>query len=313
MTRPRWRATLEVPEALNPGRNLRAIQEGTGRFRSALPTLVGHILKGEMLSECSGTPEISRSRMKRRDDADGLVHALANEVKAGTKDGVMAYVLNLRKESETIERGYHQQRRIIVAKAYALAFVLQGKRSKRDEFYADDFWNGRKKDPQKGSILRNVMVFVLGSHDGPDYDRACSYAKGLEEAFVTNVDPDQIPAIIDRAGGLEKLYRAAVDLGRATEMTGGESATPVENATPSKFVRRERDQKVAPFRKPPSVFDDVDLPEIEMPQPQLIELEDMGFRMLDLEIGAVGLVMYQRIEDGPKDRVRLVARTVTTP
>lgn len=123
---------------------------------------------------------------------------------------------------EELEAGYHQH---IVAGAYAAAWYLRKRPGEWKKFLKRPFWNRAKKPKGDKGVreeLHRVMMYVCDAISDQAYDRAFKYSRALEPYLVKNITPKKVRALIEKDGGLEKLYdRAKKEIPLRTGRAGG--------------------------------------------------------------------------------------------
>ncbi|MBD2747786.1 hypothetical protein IC232_13865 [Microvirga sp. BT688] len=67
-----------------------------------------------------------------------------------------------------------------------------------------------RRDKDHGRVLYLVMEATFAGESGNGYQRGWWYARALEDAFIRNIKPADIPRHIKASGGLKKMYQAAV-------------------------------------------------------------------------------------------------------
>ncbi|MEO3385254.1 hypothetical protein [Mesorhizobium sp. CAU 1741] len=115
-----------------------------------------------------------------------------------------------------LDSSFRRQRRELMALIYGFAMIARDDPATMEGFMKKPFWKHRKYKVQSG-ILQLAMQYCLKApNDDPKYGRACTYARGLSEFFDKAIPMEEIPDLIEKAGGIEKLagpevYRHADD------------------------------------------------------------------------------------------------------
>jgi hypothetical protein len=109
-----------------------------------------------------------------------------------------------------LQKGYTAQLRHHIATAYAIARGFEKNREAWRAFLTHDFWKQRTKRPKEtdqSDCLLHVMVFVFGAISRARYQRASKYATALRWCWDFETPPEEIEVDIEKAGGIEELYR----------------------------------------------------------------------------------------------------------
>lgn len=105
----------------------------------------------------------------------------------------------------SLDTNFLRQRYELMALNYGFAMIVRDDEALMASFRAKPFWKDRRYKPNK-NILRMVFQYCLMTSKGdPKYHRACTYARALSGFFNDNVPMEQIPSLIEEAGGIEKL------------------------------------------------------------------------------------------------------------
>jgi predicted acyl esterase len=116
-------------------------------------------------------------------------------------------------EISAMNTGFHNEMRLHIAEAYAVARELQKDQQAWEKFIEDDFWQQRKKKPAvaaRKAPLLHVMVFVFDAAvDRNRYKRASKYATALKGYWTRNVPAREVAAKIEDDGGIEALCQAS--------------------------------------------------------------------------------------------------------
>lgn len=100
--------------------------------------------------------------------------------------------------------GFRERQREILASAYTFAMYVRDKPELIANFYAEPFFNQKKRRPKDKAILRMAICFALGSLSGPEYRRAMALAYVLQPDFDKHRTPKDVAEDL-RTLGIFKL------------------------------------------------------------------------------------------------------------
>ncbi|WP_243375079.1 hypothetical protein [Microvirga solisilvae] len=100
-----------------------------------------------------------------------------------------------------------------LGRAYGIAYELLRNDRAWSEFTGDSLWKGRRQRPRNNTkgldkALIWTMRYLLSDGQSENYDRAYTYARGLQRFFDKGVKPEKIPALVEKRGGIDALSKA---------------------------------------------------------------------------------------------------------
>lgn len=146
------------------------------------------------------------------------------------------------------QTGIRRQLYELVALIYGFAQILYADEATRTSFLQRPFWEDRTY--KKKDYLRMAFQFCFKAAQGePSYHRACTYARALEGFFKESIPMEDIPALIENAGGIEKLARLN------KKRSDGENTTtsPEEEVADDPFIDGD-DEEGAKRQRPADDF-----------------------------------------------------------
>ena len=103
----------------------------------------------------------------------------------------------------------------LLALIYSFAQMIEKDEVLRRKFFEKQFWIGRTYKPNRQKLLRHVFRFCMKAEPPTTgYDRACSYARALEDFFNEGVPAGEVAERIHKAGGVEQLEFLAKQTGQ---------------------------------------------------------------------------------------------------
>lgn len=106
----------------------------------------------------------------------------------------------------SLDRSFRRQRYELIALIYGFATLARADEDLRHGFMQKQFWEGRTYKLSEENILRLAMQFCLEARQGSTlYHRALTYARALSGFFEDGQPMEDIPDLIEEAGGIEKL------------------------------------------------------------------------------------------------------------
>lgn len=105
----------------------------------------------------------------------------------------------------SLETNFLRQRYELMALIYGFAMIVRDNDAMMREFLKKPFWKDHTYKLGK-DVLRMAFQYCLMSRSNDStYHRACAYARGLSGFFKEGIPMENIPALIEKAGGIEKL------------------------------------------------------------------------------------------------------------
>lgn len=106
------------------------------------------------------------------------------------------------------ESSVGSKRGIFIALVVAFYYLIMKSRVVREAFLNDAFFDGKSMEFLEDRLLLSVFRFALKAPtSGPLYDRARVYANAMAEAVAEKIDPLDIPELIKKAGGIDRLSK----------------------------------------------------------------------------------------------------------
>jgi hypothetical protein len=191
-----------------------------------------------------------------------------------------------REAAQHLEGGYHAQLREMIAAGYALAWALAKDKVALASFIRRPFFTRHRQHRPRigthaGEILTVAYRYIFNATTPQLRDRCTKYSAGLRPSFEKGVDASSIPSLIEKAGGIDKLYSEAVKDRRAAEESdeAGDADAP----------------DTAPVRRAIAALN-VSSPSISRPQDLFVEIAPASLATL--------------LQTHKEDRVRLVVRNL---
>ena len=123
----------------------------------------------------------------------------------------LSFLRECRDRLNKVEGGFNKQKYEALADAYNYAQYIAEDEDAFQELAEDEFFADRRKTLKQEDALRLAMVFLLEADAGPLYERACNYTRALQPFFRDKIEAEEIPDLIEDAGGIERLYRDVIE------------------------------------------------------------------------------------------------------
>jgi hypothetical protein len=212
-----------------------------------------------------------------------------------------------REAAEHLEGGYHAKLREVIAAGYALARALAKDKVALASFVERPFFTRHGQHRPRigthaGEILMVAYRYIFNARTPQLRDRCMKYSAALRPSLEKGLDASSIPSLIEKAGGIDKLYAQAVKDRKAAQEAqdsdDGNDANSQDDADEGGDDQKENgaEGETTPPIRLATAAHKVSSPSISRPQDLVVEIAASSLETV--------------LETHKEDRVRLVVRNL---